>query len=55
MFKKNKKEEQSGFSVLSTEELYEINGGEGEYEVFKLPEEQPSRGIQLPTVTSNVK
>lgn len=55
MFKKNKKEEQSGFSVLSTEELYEINGGEGENEEFRLPEKQPSRGIQLPSVSNVVK
>jgi|GEM_PF-7113829 hypothetical protein len=44
MFKKNKKEEQSGFSVLSTEELYEINGGESENEEVKLPENDVSRG-----------
>lgn len=55
MFKKNKKEGQSGFSVLSTEELYEINGGETESEKLQLPENQDSKGPQSPIVYSTVK
>lgn len=35
MLEENKKEQQSGFSVMSTEELYEINGGDSDYEPAK--------------------
>lgn len=55
MFEKKQKKEQSGFSVLSTEELYEINGGENGNTKFKLSEKESSRSIQSPSASSYVK
>ena len=58
MLEENKKEQQSGFSVMSTEDLYEVNGGDGEFEPAKLTKTSKSSGgipSQGPTVTAGYK
>lgn len=58
MLEDKPKEQQSGFSVLSTDELYEVNGGDGEFEPAKLTKTSKSSGgipSQGPTVAAGCK
>ncbi len=55
MFEENKKEEKSGFSVMSTDELYEVNGGNGEFEPTKSSEVSKGGPSQGPSVSAAFK
>ena len=55
MLEENKNETQSGFSVMSTEDLYEINGGEADVESIKTTKSSNRFSSQGPSVTAGYK
>ena len=55
MLEENKKKQQSGFSVMNTDELYEINGGDGGFEPTEPSKSLNGGPIQGPSVSASFK
>ena len=55
MLEENEKEQQSGFSVMSTEELYEINGGDQEVGQSKSAKSGYGTPAPSPNVSTSLK
>ncbi len=55
MLEENEKEQQSGFSVMSTEELYEINGGDQEVGQPKSAKSGYGTPTQGPNISTSLK